>query len=95
MRKRPLYKAKKIYAINDVKYLIPLYKIIKNQCKKKFNLSKYYRKVLSKKIFTERTQNAWKKIRFHAKNELEIKNLKKFSYLREKLAMKKIFQLKE
>ena len=93
-RKRPLDNAKKTYAINDVKYLIPLYKIIKNQCKENFNLSKYYRKILSKNTFADRGQNAWKKIRFYAKNELEIKNLKKFSYLREKLAMKKNIPVK-
>ncbi len=86
-RRRPLDREKKNYAINDVKYLIPLYKKINNIKNEKYDLSKDYKKILSKKIFTGRIENAWKKIKFVPRNNNELQNIIKFARIRERIAM--------
>ena len=88
-RRRPLSKEKRNYAINDVKHLIPLYKKINNVKDENYDLSKYYKKILNKNIFTHKIENAWKKIKFAPTNDKELQNIKKFSRIREKIAMMK------
>tara|TARA_B100000963_G_C22562638_1_gene642153 strand:+ start:294 stop:1082 length:789 start_codon:yes stop_codon:yes gene_type:complete len=90
-RKRPLNKKEITYALNDVKYLLPLFKKISSKLNlsSKNKLKRYYKKVTCEKIFTERAEMAWKKIRFNAKNNSEQIKLKKYCRIRENLAMKK------
>ena len=90
-RKRPLDSKEILYALNDVRYLIPLFKKISSMLDiyKKKKLRKYYKKVTYEKIFTERAEIAWKKIKFNPKNNNEQNKLKKYCRIREKLAMKK------
>ena len=90
-RKRPLNKNKILYAVNDVKYLIPLFKKINQKInyEKYKKLKKYYRKIIDIKVYTEKATRAWEKIKFKPLNELELNHVKKYCYIREKLAMKK------
>ena len=95
-RIRPLKKDKILYAINDVKHLIPLFKIIY----KKINdndsnmLKSYYKKITREEIYIEREKKAWEKIKFSTKNKHELEKLKRFSRIREELAMKKDIPVK-
>ena len=95
-RKRPLSKDQKLYAINDVKYLIPMFQNIKHSLSKKkiLSLKSYYSKITDLKIYTDRAKTAWKRIRFQPNNTQELKNLKKYSEIRERLAMKKNIPVK-
>ena len=95
-RKRPLSKDQKIYAINDVKYLIPMFQNIKQSLKKKkiLSLKSYYSKITDITLYIDKAKNAWKKIRFKPNNTQELKNIKKYSEIREKLAMKKNIPVK-
>ena len=95
-RKRPLSKDQKIYAINDVKYLIPLFKKIEKKLSKKkiLSLKNYYSKIIDYKIYSDRPKTAWKKIKFKPKNSYELENLKTYSEIREKIAMKKNIPIK-
>ncbi len=95
-RKRPLNKNKILYAVNDVKYLIPLFKEINQKLNNEKNkkLKKHYKKITDIKIYTERANKAWKKIKFQPFNELELNNFKRYCYIREKLAMKKNIPVK-
>ena len=90
-RKRPLNKNEILYAVNDVKHLIPLFKKINqkinNEQYKK--LKKYYKKINDIKIYTEKATKAWEKIKFKPANGLELNNFKRYCYIREKLAMQK------
>ena len=90
-RKRPLNKKEILYALNDVKYLIPLFKKISSKLddKKKKELKIHYQKITDIKIYKERAKKAWKKIRFFPKDNFELSRLKKYSRIRENLAMKK------
>ena len=95
-RIRPLKKDEITYAINDVKYLIPLFRLI---CKKLNNndsnmLNSYYKKIIREEIYIGREKKAWEKIRFKPKNKVELEKLKRFSKIREKLAMKKDIPVK-
>ncbi len=90
-RKRPLDINKINYAINDVKYLIPLFKKIQKNLNNK-NLRKLRRtqkKITDIKIYSERPEKAWEKLRFKPSCDLEFKSLKKYCQIREKLAMSK------
>ena len=90
-RSRPLSKDKIDYAINDVKYLIPLYKKIMTNLEKINRVSwidSMHEKVLNKNNFKKRRERAWEKIKFNPKNEYELKILKKLSFLRETFAIK-------
>ena len=90
-RTRPLSKDKIDYAINDVKYLIPLYKKIMTNLKKINRVSwidNMHEKVFNKNNFEKKAERAWEKIKFNPKNEYELKNLKKISFLRESFAIK-------
>lgn len=95
-RKRPLSKNQKTYAINDVKYLIPLFKKIEKKLstKKLLLFKKYYSRITDYKIYSERAERAWKKIRFKPNNNQELKNLKKYSEIREIVAMEKNIPVK-
>ncbi len=90
-RRRPLKKKEILYALNDVKYLIPLFREISSKLdkKKEKQLKKYYQKITDVKIYKEKAKKAWKKIRFNPKNKLESSNLKKYCRIRENLAMKR------
>ena len=91
-RKRPLSRSRKIYATNDVKHLIPLYKeIIKNL--KLLNRSDWITELHYKfyhcNIFSKRASESWKKVKFSPKNLFELMNLQDITKLRELEAMRK------
>ena len=90
-RVRPLSKDKIDYAINDVKYLIPLYKGIMTGLEKINRVSwidNMHEKVFNKNNFEKKAERAWEKIKFNPKNEYELEILKKISFLRESFAIK-------
>mgnify|MGYP000376162875 CR=1 FL=1 len=91
-RIRPLSQEKIKYALNDVKYLIPLYeKIIKKL--KKLNrvlwAKEMHEKIFNKENYSSKASRAWEKIKFNPKNQYELGLLKEISCLREQVAMKK------
>ena len=99
-RKRPLSKAQIVYASNDVKYLIHLYKKIISKLMKynrKDWIDQMHAKLISKKHYFNKTKEAWKRVKINPKYSLEKKILKKISEFREKQAIiknvpaKKIF----
>ena len=96
-RKRPLDKKKLLYAVNDVKFLIPLFKIInkklKNQDYRK--LDNHYKKIIDIKIYSEKAERAWEKLKFSPSNNLELNSLKRYCKIREKMAMKKNVPVKQ
>ena len=95
-RKRPLSEDQKVYAINDVKYLIPMFQNIEQSLSKKkiLSLKSYYSKITDLKIYKDKAKRAWQRINFKPNNTQELKNLKKYSEIREKLAMKKNIPVK-
>ncbi len=95
-RKRPLNKNKISYAINDVRYLIPLFKKIQKGADSQSlrKIKNYHKKITDIKIYSERSKRAWEKLRFKPCNDLELKSLKKYCALREKLAMNKNIPVK-
>ena len=79
-RKRPLSKDKIKYAVNDVKYLLPLYKKLnlkKNFSKKIIDLKTIHEKLLNPKTYSEKAMVAWKKLRFIPKSNEDLDKLKK------------------
>ena len=95
-RVRPLNPNKIQYALNDVKHLIPIFNMIKKRIKiKNFSLirSKHH-KIININIYAEKINNAWKKIKFKPSNRYELHNLKKYSKLREKVAIQKDIPVK-
>ena len=79
------------YALNDVKHLIPIFNVIKKKVKIK-NLTQIrsqHQKIINVKIYAEKINNAWKKIKFKPGNEIELDKLKKYCRLREKIAIRK------
>ena len=97
-RERPLSTSKKNYAINDVKYLIPLYQIIKRELislNRQDWIMEMHDKLYHKNNFSKRISEAWKKVRFVPKNLFELKTLKKISKLRETEAMRKNVPVKQ
>lgn len=88
-RVRPLNSNKIQYALNDVKHLIPIFNMIKKKVKNLTQIRSQHRKIINVKIYTEKINNAWKKIKFKPCNRYELEKLKKFSRLREKIAIRK------
>ena len=88
-RVRPLSSEQVDYALNDVRYLIPLYKIISSSIKKLNRLDwckEQYLKLEDIKNYNQKEKIAWKKIRFKPKFENEFLLMKKISEIRERLA---------
>ena len=48
-----------------------------------------HQKIINVKIYADKINNAWKKIKFRPCNRYELDKLKKFSRLREKIAIRK------
>ena len=96
-RKRPLDKKKLLYAVNDVKFLIPLFKIINKKLKNKDyqKLDKHYKKITDIRIYSEKAERAWEKLKFSPSNNLELNSLKRYCKIREKMAMKKNVPVKQ
>ena len=95
-RKRPLDADELAYAMNDVKYLIPLFKRL-NKKINNYDLKKiksHHKKIIKKALYIDKEERAWEKIRFKPYNKTELNKLKKFSKIREKLAMKKNLPVK-
>jgi len=90
-RVRPLDSSKIQYALNDVKYLIPIFNIIKKKLKIK-NLRQIrfkHQKIININIYAKKIDNAWEKFKFKPCNKYELNKLKKYSRLREEIAIQK------
>ncbi len=90
-RVRPLDSSKIQYALNDVKYLIPIFNIIKKKLKIK-NLKQIrfkHQKIININIYAKKIDNAWEKFKFQPCNKYELNKLKKYSRLREEIAIQK------
>ena len=90
-RERPLDSDKIQYALNDVKHLIPIFNIIKKKLKTK-NLKKIrflHQKIININIYAKKINNAWEKFKFKPCNRYELNKLKKYSRLRERIAIQK------
>ena len=96
-RKRPLDKKKLLYAVNDVKFLVPLFKIINKKLKNNDyqKLDNHYKKITDIKIYSEKAERAWEKLKFSPSNNLELNSLKRYCKIREKMAMKKNVPVKQ
>ena len=90
-RVRPLDSNKIQYALNDVKYLIPIFNIIEKKLKIKDlkQIRSQHKKIININIYSEKINNAWEKFKFKPSNKNELENLKKYSRLREKIALLK------
>jgi ribonuclease D len=91
-RKRPLNKGKVMYAINDVKYLLPLYNKLNLKIdftKKIIDLKKIHEKLVNPITYSEKPSVAWKKLRFIPKRSEDLDKLKRVCEIREKIAIKK------
>ncbi len=91
-RVRPLTNEKIDYAINDVKFLIPLYeKVIKDleKIKRDSWVNLMHEKIYNIKNYKFKAKNAWEKIKFTPKNSYELETLKKISKIRENYAIEK------
>ena len=90
-RVRPLDSNKIQYALNDVKHLIPIFNIIKKklEIKNLKQIRSQHQKIIKLNIYSEKINNAWEKIKFKPCNSYEFNNLKKYSRLREKIAIQK------
>ena len=88
-RVRPLNSNKIQYALNDVKHLIPIFNMIKKKVKNLTQVRSQHQKIINVKIYAEKINNAWKKIKFKPSNRYELDKLKKYSGLREKIAIRK------
>ena len=90
-RVRPLNSNKIQYALNDVKHLIPIFNIIKKKLKIKNSkqIRFQHQKIINIKIYAEKINNAWEKVKFKPVNRYELNKLKKYSRLREEIAIKK------
>ena len=90
-RVRPLDSSKIQYALNDVKYLIPIFNIIKKKLKIK-NLRQIrfkHQKIININIYAKKIDNSWEKFKFKPCNKYELNKLKKYSRLREEIAIQK------
>ncbi len=87
-RARPLSKKKVLYASNDVKYLIPLYKKVLKELKKFkiLNVEKYHKKILDVKRYLREPKDAWKKLRISDNPNLKIQIIKEICEKREIIA---------
>tara|TARA_X000001036_G_scaffold135205_1_gene128033 strand:+ start:265 stop:1092 length:828 start_codon:yes stop_codon:yes gene_type:complete len=93
-RIRPLSNKKIQYAINDVKYLIPLYTKILGNLKKKDKLKTSHLKVLDKNLYLRDPQKAWEKLKLREISNLQLKLLKKICVERETFAKEKNIPIK-
>ncbi len=89
-RKRPLSKEQITYALNDVRHLIPLYKKINQKLDPKNNktLKSHYQKIINIKIYTQRADRSWEKLKFIPSNNKELEKLKQYCRIRENIAMR-------
>ena len=90
-RKRPLSSQKINYAVNDVRYLIPLYKKVLQQLKKNnifLDISESHKKILKKKNYIKSPNFAWEKLKIKSPKKYKIKILKDVCKSRESLAKK-------
>ena len=97
-RKRPLDYDKINYALNDVKYLIPLYLKLNQKYKINENnilLKKMHQKILNPNNYSEKHFTAWKKLRFVPKSQKELQDFKKICEIREKSAINKDIPVKK
>lgn len=91
-RKRPLKRDKILYALNDVKYLLPLYEKLNRELKKlrrNDEVNQLHKKISDNKTYTEKPKYAWRKLKFFPKTDKELEILKEICELREKVAIKK------
>ena len=88
-RVRPLNPNKIQYALNDVKHLIPIFNMVKEKVKNFKQIRSQHRKIINVKIYAEKINNAWKKIKFKPCSKYELDKLKKYSRLRERIAIHK------
>ena len=93
-RIRPLSNKKIQYAINDVKYLIPLYSKILSNLKKKEKVKTSHLKVLDKNLYLRDPNKAWEKLKLREISKLQFKLLKKICEERETFAKKKNIPIK-
>ena len=96
-RKRPLSRKKINYASNDVKYLIPLYKIILKKLKKRKNfkdIHKYHIKLLDRNTYLKKPSLAWQKIKIRSKESHKLNLLKEICKKRESTAKTKNIPVK-
>ena len=93
-RIRPLSNKKIQYAINDVKYLIPLYTKILGNLKKKDKLRISHLKVLDKNLYLRDPKKAWEKLKLREISNLQLKILKKICIERETFAKEKNIPIK-
>ncbi len=90
-RFRPLNQEKVEYALNDVRYLIPLYVEIYKKLEKIdiSRLSDDLDKLLNKALYEKKNEDAWERMKFRTNDPNELNILKKICKLRESLAKKK------
>ncbi len=93
-RIRPLSNKKIQYAINDVKYLIPLYSKIFGNLKKKEKVRTSHLKVLDKNLYLRDPKKAWKKLKLREVSNNQLKLLKKICLERETFAKEKNIPIK-
>jgi ribonuclease D len=93
-RIRPLSNKKIQYAVNDVKYLIPLYTKILGNLKNKDKLKTSHLKVLDKNLYLRDPQKAWEKLKLREISNLQLKLLKKICVERETFAKEKNIPIK-
>ena len=93
-RIRPLSNKKIQYAINDVKYLIPLYTKILGNLKKKDKLRISHLKVLDKNLYLRDPKKAWEKLKLREISNLQLKIIKKICIERETFAKEKNIPIK-
>ena len=89
-RNRPLSAKKINYAVNDVKYLIPLYKKILQQLKKNnicLNIKKSHEKILKKKNYLKNPNFAWEKLKIKNPERYKITILKDVTVIIKKLSV--------
>ena len=87
-RTRPLSKKKILYASNDVKHLIPLYKKVSKELYKFkiLNIEKYHKKILDVKRYLREPKDAWQKLRIKRNSNLKIQIIKEICEKREIIA---------
>ena len=66
------------------------YSLIKNKVKNLTQVRSQHQKIINVKIYAEKINNAWKRIKFKPSSRYELDNLKKYSGLREKIELNSI-----
>tara|TARA_B100000029_G_scaffold164690_1_gene160890 strand:+ start:828 stop:1697 length:870 start_codon:yes stop_codon:yes gene_type:complete len=96
-RVRPLSQEKIKYALNDVRYLIPLYLKI-NQKLNKIDmprLAKDLEKLINKNLYEKKNEDAWERLKFKTIDPYELKILKEICKHRESIAKKQNIPIKK